>query len=379
MDVDPRRAILTHTLRSNICQTPHLPSPPRRTNPYPPPSGRKANISRQLHVDNGDESEAEIHRNTVRAKLALVAPKYSNFETLKRSTSLGGLYHPKPGSKAGKLAILQRNERDNVAFNQVQKVQLPNWCFKIDLSKDSMRDLTLDLIDRKWAQSGGGKGKVTGKGNAAAKKKTRIKLSPRMSQDEKEEESPVVLAMKNFNKKALALNKKKTESKRIKNPKRRLPPSSGATGVRVAISSRGEILSTVKPEFEHLASKPCTFKPQYQCELTNSRRPATTPNPSLNYEEFGITKMNMVRAMKQHRKEVWLEKQKLDRQREENVLNSILAKESRRDVMYQERMHQERQTIFLRIVAMVVRTPQTLGPALLAGREKNRIARYERG
>ena len=145
------------------------------------------------------------------------------------------------------------------------------------------------------------------------------------------------------------------------------------------ISSRGEILSTVKPEFEHLASKPCTFKPQYQCELTNSRRPATTPNPSLNYEEFGITKMNMVRAMKQHRKEVWLEKQKLDRQREENVLNSILAKESRRDVMYQERMHQERQTIFLRIVAMVVRTPQTLGPALLAGREKNRIARYERG
>ena len=334
-----------------------------------------------MHVSDGDESEMNVHRNTARAKLALSAPKYSNFETLKRSTSLGGLYHPKPGSKGGKLAILQRNERDNVAFKQVQKAQLPKWCFEIELSKDSMKDLTLDLIERKWTSGTGkgkggekGKGKAKGRGETAGSSKhTRIKISPR-EEEEKQQDRPVVLAMKNFNKKAVALDKKKKEKKHIKKPKRTLPPSSGATGVRVAISSRGEILSTVKPEFEHLASKPCGFKPQHQCELTNARRPATTPNPSLNYEAFGITKMEMVRAMKEHRKEVWIEKQKLDKQREDNVLDNIIAKESRRDVMYQERMHQERQIMFMRVVMMVARTT-ALGPALLAGREKNRISK----
>jgi len=111
-----------------------------------------------------------------------------------------------------------------------------------------MRDLTLDLIQRKWV---GGEGKHSVDKKKPAGKMTKLKISPKLNEEEKEGSRPVVLAMKNFNKKAVALNKKKSEKKKIKNPNNTLRiPSDGATGVRVAVSSHGEILSTVKPEFE---------------------------------------------------------------------------------------------------------------------------------
>ena len=38
--------------------------------------------------------------------------------------SLGGLFYPRPGSVAGKLEILQRAETAQVAFKQVQEMQV---------------------------------------------------------------------------------------------------------------------------------------------------------------------------------------------------------------------------------------------------------------
>ena len=72
-------------------------------------------------------SEQQARKNIIRAKLSLTTPKYSNLEGLKRSSSLGGIFHPKPGSQAGALEILQRAETGQVAFKQVQEMQLPSW------------------------------------------------------------------------------------------------------------------------------------------------------------------------------------------------------------------------------------------------------------
>jgi len=80
---------------------------------------RRAKISTVVKVQDESEAAMEVLRNTTRTKLSLTAPKYSNFEVLKRSSSLGGLYHPRPGSSAGKLAILQRQERNNVALQSI--------------------------------------------------------------------------------------------------------------------------------------------------------------------------------------------------------------------------------------------------------------------
>ena len=287
----------------------------------------------------------EILRNTTRSKLSLTAPKYSNFEVLKRSSSLGGLYHPRPGSSAGKLAILQRQERNNVAFKQVQKNQLPSWAFEIGLTEESMRELTLDLIARKWVKGESLKdGAVKNIGSRAAttskadnqkgrQKRRRNKAGRRASSmtatlppphgghddHDPSNVAPVVLALKNFKKPASATQSQEEHKEEIRTAK---VPSAGACGVRVAVSSTGDILSTVKPEYENLASKPCHYRDFPQFDLTNVQRPATTPNPCLDYENFARTKMKLMRTMKDHRRDVWQEKQKIEREHRNKVSSS---------------------------------------------------------
>jgi hypothetical protein len=125
---------------------------------------------------------------------------------------------------------------------------------------------------------------------------------------------------------------------------------------------------------QHLASKPAYYKPIPEFHLTNVGRPSTTPNPCLNYEAYGRSKVDLLRAMKEHRKEVWQEKQKMDKKREKGVLDCIIAKETRREVMYQHRMLQERQSKLIQHVMLIART-RALGPVLIEGRKKRQIDR----
>ena len=240
--------------------------------------------------------------------------------------------------------------------------QLPDWAFEIGLTKDNMRDMTMNIIERKFT---GGKNEYDGVEDGEERLKRKKEKQRRKEEaakvragkgrrragsstvlggvEEKEEPRPVVLAMKNLRKGGkggLLTRGEEEEEKEVERMNRtmyermgfkKLPPSSGSSGVRVSIAANGDILSTVKPEFEHLMSKPCLYSGQDRLLLTQTRRPATTPNPCLDYDVFRQNKTRVLDAMKNHRRAVWLEKQTIDSARQSKVLANIEAKETRRE------------------------------------------------
>ncbi|GMH92886.1 hypothetical protein TL16_g12480 [Triparma laevis f. inornata] len=362
---------------------------------------RRAKVKVQEGEDNLESySEQQVRKNIIRAKLSLTTPKYGNLEGLKRSSSLGGLFYPKPGSQAGALEILQRKETAQVAFKQVQEMQLPSWAFEIGLTKDNMKDMTMDLIERGYNGGGGDEGVEDGeerlkrkkekerrkeeeakaKAKRARLKKARAPLSGgllgKLTEDSKlkkkvEGRNGGLLADEEEAKRQDTENRTMYERQGF--DKRQ--PSSGSMGVSVSISATGDILSTVKPEFEFLSSKPCLYKPEGRHILTNTMRPATTPNFCLDYEGFKVNKTRVMETMKEHRKKVWEEKMKIDENRFTKVLQRrvIEAKENRRDVLKNERLHEERQTMWTQLVILAVMAQTNFMPRLEKGRRDRAI------
>ncbi|GMH97884.1 hypothetical protein TrST_g11263 [Triparma strigata] len=390
---------------------------------------KAAHERRRAKVKSRDEeeesfesySEQQARKNIIRAKLSLTTPKYSNLEGLKRSSSLGGIFHPKPGSQAGALEILQRAETGQVAFKQVQEMQLPSWAFEIGLTKDNMKEMTMNLIERGYNGGGMGEGVEDGEERLKRKKekekrkeeekrakakRDRLKkarsavhgggrgllgnltregeMSTKLKAEKEWADRPVVVAMRNLKKgRNGGLLADEEDAKRREEENRTMyerqgfekkQPSSGSRGVSVSISATGEILSTVKPEFEFLTSKPCLYKPEERLVLTNTRRPATTPNFCLDYDGYRINKTRIMETMKEHRKKVWEEKMKIDVGRQTKVLQSIEAKETRRDVLKAERLWEERQTCWTQILVLAVRAQTVMMPRLDKGRRDRAIA-----
>ena len=147
-------------------------------------------------------------------------------------------------------------------------------------------------------------------------------------------------------------------------------PMDGAkNGVRVTVSSGGDVLSTVKPEYEHLLSRPSEFFKIENKTLTNTLRPATTPNMSLDYSGFRISKMQLMKTMKAHREDVYQVRQSIVARREEDVRLNVLKKNNRRDEMKQARDRVERQVLMLQLVKIST-VQKKFAAALAVGRLK---------
>ncbi len=354
--------------------------------------------------DNGvkdDADERRRNRAITRAKLAMTRPRYSHFEELKRSSSLGGLYHPRAGSSAGRLKLLQARERDKVAFSAVCRELVPDWAFEIGLEEADLKELTLDLIERKWQK--GKEGGAERDGGQSDEKNAQRKLQARLEKKRKQiKAKPVVVAMRNFRKTArrpqtapepevnsasvytsqskdnTARRARRRSALDVKDavaaaaPPPRKPPSATARGVRVTVSSAGEILSTVKPEYEYLASKPCTFYDIEPVGLTRTLEPATTWNPCLDYARFEETRRETAKAASRRREKVYEAKCRLVKERQDAVVKEVGAKENRRETLRQARYREERQLIFLR-AASVIESFKIFGDAIVEGRTKRRI------
>ncbi|GMI37256.1 hypothetical protein TeGR_g13174, partial [Tetraparma gracilis] len=356
---------------------------------------RRAGIKSAASSAESDQTEAgRAARSNHRAKLSVTRPAYGNLENLKRSSSLGGLFFPRPGSAAGKLAIMQGRERGRVAFKAVMKQVLPDWATQIGLDDKEVEELTLSLIERKWSANKNPSALPTNpnKKRSPSKPQRRRRGGSLQASDgdvEEEQIPPIVTAMKNFRKAHLNPSPDRSPSppppllapdqqtipatrrmsvttttrttaaasafvtakpSSVKNTA--VPADGSRRGVRITVSSDGDVLSTIKPEYEHLLSKPMQFGTIEQMRLTQTTRPATTPNPCLDYDAFTQTHTEMRRSMARHREHVYKVRSNLMATKEKDVAASILRKETRREELKAERERAMRQVQFLQLVSM---------------------------
>jgi hypothetical protein len=340
----------------------------------------------------GEFSEAEVSRirREAKAKLSVTQPKYSNFEGLKRSCSLVGLYDPKAGSREGRVRLMRDKERDAVAFSGVMKSVLPEWAWEVGLDETQLKDLSMELIERKWNNN---PNRVANK--TAEKKVERCKITGKIksTRSEKKEDTAVVKAMKAFAKKksGVVIDNDDGSSQQSSipdnnynsmahslllardiRPKAIAQPLDGSRrGVRVTLSSAGEVLTTVKPEYEHLLSRPTVFEGVRMMELTNVNRPSTTPNPALDYDAFRTSKMQLVKTMAEHREKVYEVKQHLLAESAADVRDKIEAKDKRRVELKLGRERKDRQMQWLKFLVLSA-AREKFGKALAEGRRANR-------
>jgi len=330
-------------------------------------------------------------KSTPRPLITFEQPVYSNFERNKSTSSLGGVYNPRAGSNAGLIHLLQGKEKDAVAYQTLQKKELPDWAFHCGLSEDGLRELTFRAAKenkkKMYLQQSSGRDDSKSSSNSKSNSNSNSNSNPpKKKRDRRLQEvlkSPIVVAMKNMAKKdpsptpnpqilstddgdvRFSNNPKptnltprpqtsqKTTTIRPNTSASSRPHTAASSSVRLSMSSSGQILSTINPEFAHLSTRRSQFFDVHNQTLTGThRRPKSFATFGIQTQVFSqsdyeVQRQAQLDAENQNREKVYQNKLSLKESEAKNVLANIHAKETRREKLKKFRLLQQRQKKFL--------------------------------